>query len=992
MSKFKLKVNPGINDVYNPNNSFIKIGKSKPNADSKTKPQNQNPFVNVVIENWNKLTDSEKKETVWIWNLVENKLSFKDNDYNKFIGKGYSGGKFYLPKVYSGNGVAWLEPYIYGVSSPTGNPKNGLFVSAKTTPKVIGYEWREYSSGNNGAIIKKDIKYGETIQLHIYTEGLYGDEILIDLYDVQFQDEDLPLFEKDNGVYQNVPRPKEEINKKNAPISNKTLTREVKVHNDLQDRVIDCELYTLNITDEKNNNKTKKYVQKCIVDIYVDPLWAFFVNKEKNNSQGTDNSIEIKAYIFTAVNNQYLRINNSDNQPLVRVLGRTSEKTVLEPQGNKVLVAGTIETNIANFLPCRFNRAVGKYAKGEDTVEIEIYNVQNNLNLTKLVFPLVAGIKESRKDFKVELEGLQTKECIYAEDPAKTHTGHVIDISKIEKLIENGKGERSKKWRLAEYKSNSPDKDNPNVEVKNHGSDDSTFTNNFKFINGISSIKSQASFKILEDHKPFVLQPPTDEKLELQVGYDFTHGKTVTPLNGLLSTLWPNSEYLAQKYPVGLHTCCPNLPLDIMVYPDTKWTLQLAFNYDGEEFNKLRDIYHDKWKLKELEAKADLKKLKGRSENLSDYQKKKQKIREQERLKAKKAAAQAKRKQSYRSQASHMMSNVTNLGLIDCEFSLMCEFDRPHHALELSSGMPEITDFLKKIGDIKDLVESICNGKNEETTQNSPKEDKKTANRSKRLKEKLEKSKATKKSNWSFEFIPPSVGVSVSWYADPPKDLYTPVMGTMIEGAIDLDPLFGFEIKYDVYQLLYKINHPVVLAVVATLDILDEALGDNFDINLDLIITSQISGALKGTINTAEGSKYSERLMKDDDDSPCKLEGKVEINLKGYIQANATYKNLVFGNYSIYGELEASIVSGVSIEGVTKADKDGIYLEPTIKFDGLVLKGNANFGAVEEDGAKGSSIEELKEQSGLHYEGEGKIVVLDPYEWKTGWKLPLISL
>jgi hypothetical protein len=56
------------------------------------------------------------------------------------------------------------------------------------------------------------------------------------------------------------------------------------------------------------------------------------------------------------------------------------------------------------------------------------------------------------------------------------------------------------------------------------------------------------------------------------------------------------------------------------------------------------------------------------------------------------------------------------------------------------------------------------------------------------------------------------------------------------------------------------------------------------------------------------------------------------------------------------------------------------------------LKGNANFGAVEEDGAKGSSIEELKEQSGLHYEGEGKIVVLDPYEWKTGWKLPLISL
>lgn len=992
MSKLKLKVNPGVNDIYNPGNSFIKIESSKSKLNSKDEIENDNPTVHAVIENWDELSETEKKETVWIWNLVENKLSFMDSDYNRFIGKGYSGGNFRLPTVYSGNGIAWLEPFIYGVSSPTGNPKNGLFVSGKSMPKVVGYEWREYSSSNDGAIIKGDIKYGETIQLHIYTEGLYGDEILIDLYDVQFKDEDLPLFEKDNGVYQNVPRPKEEINKKNAPISHKTLTREVKVHDDLQDRVVGCELYILNITDENNKKTTRKLVQKCIVDVYVDPVWAFFVNKETNNAQGTDNSVEMKAYIFTAVNNQYLRINNSDNQPLVRVLGRTYEKTALEPEGNKVLVAGTIETSIANFLPCRFSRAVGKYTRGEETVEIEIYNVQNNLNLTKLVFPLAAGIKESRKDFTVELEGLQTKECIYAEDPVKTHTGHVIDISKIEKLIENGKGERSKKWRLAEYKSNSPDKDNPNAEVENHGSDDSTFTNNFKFINGISSLKSQASFKVLEEHKPFVLQPPTDEKLELQVGYDFSHGKTVLPLNGLLATLWPNTESLAQRYPVSLHTCCPNIPLDIMVYPDTKWTLQLAFNYDGEEFEKLREIYHDKWKLKEMEAKADLKKLKGRSENLSADQKRKQKIREEERLKAKKAQAKAKRKQSYRSQASHMLSNVTKVGLIDCEFSLMCEFDRPHQALELSSGMPEITDFLKKIGDIKDLIESVFKGENEETTQNSPKGNSKTDHRTKRLKEKLEKSKATKKSNWSFEFIPPSVGVSVSWYADPPKDLYTPVMGTMIEGAIDLDPFFGFEIKYDVYQLLYKINHPAVLAVVATLDILDQALGDNFDINLDLTITSKISGALKGTINTAEGSKYSERLMKGDDDSPCKLEGNVEINLKGYIQANATYKNLVFGNYSIFGELEASVITGLSIECVTKADKDGIYLDPTIKFDGLTLHGTANFGAVKAAGGKGNSIKQLKEQSGIHYTGEGKMVVLDPYEWQTGWKLPLISL
>ncbi|WP_409417304.1 hypothetical protein [Flavobacterium sp. PS2] len=988
MSKLKLKVNPGINDIYNPNNSFIKIGNSNSKPNSKNELGNNNPIVHAVIENWNELSETEKNETVWIWSLLENKLAFKDNDYNKFIGKGYSGGNFSLPTIYSGNAVAWLEPYINGVSSPTGNPKKGLFVSGKATPKVIGYEWRKYSSNSDGAIIKGDIKYGETIQLHIYTEGLYGDEILIDLYDVQFEDEDLPLFEKDNGVYQNVPRPKEEINKENVPISHKTLTREVKVHNDLQDRVINCELYTLKIIDESKNETIKKSVQKCIVNIYVDPVWAFFVNKEKNNSQGSDNSVEMKACIFTAVNNQYLKIENSKNQPLVRVLGRTYEKTALEPEGNKVLVAGTIETSIANFLPCRFNRAVGKYARGEETVEIEIYNIQNNLNLTKLVFPLTAGIKEARKDFTVELEGLQTSECIYADDPVKTHTGHVIDISKIEKLIENGKGKRSEKWRLAEYKSNSVSKENPNVEAENHGSDESTITNNFKFINGISSLKSQASFKVLEEHKPFVLQSPTDEKLELQVGYDFTHGKKVSPLHGLLATLWPNNEKLAQKYPVNLHTCCPNIPLDIMVYPDTKWTLQLAFNYDAEEFDKLRDVYHDKWKLKELEAKDDLKKLKAKSENLDSDEKKKRKKLKEAKLKAKKAKAKAKRKQSYKSQASHMISNTTNVGLIDCEFSLMCEFDRPHQALELSSGMPEITDFLKKIGDIKDLIESIFNGTNDKTTQNSPKGNGKTSARSNRLKEKLEQNKATKKSNWSFEFIPPSVGVSVSWYADPPKDLYTPVMGTMIEGAIDFDPLFGFEIKYDVYQLLYKIKHPVVLAVVATLDILDEALGDNFDINLDLIITSEISGALKGTINTAEGSKYSERLMKDDDDSPCKLEGKVIIKLVGEVKGEKSKSYFGFVKRKVYAGLEAEIMSGISLECVTKADKDDIYVEPAIKFEGFVLSAKINLGIVDPP----VDDTEVSEADGLHYTAEGRIVILDPYEWETGWKIPLISL
>ena len=140
MARPKIKINPGINDLYNTNNSLIIIENSISKPSTKDKNESSTPAVNAAIENWDELTPTEKSETVWIWSLVEKKLSFLDDDYNKFVGKGSSGTNFELPQIYSGNGVAWLEPYIYGVTSPTCNPKNGVFVSVKPTPKVIGYE------------------------------------------------------------------------------------------------------------------------------------------------------------------------------------------------------------------------------------------------------------------------------------------------------------------------------------------------------------------------------------------------------------------------------------------------------------------------------------------------------------------------------------------------------------------------------------------------------------------------------------------------------------------------------------------------------------------------------------------------------------------------------------------------------------------------------------------------------------------------------------
>lgn len=324
-------------------------------------------------------------------------------------------------------------------------------------------------------------------------------------------------------------------------------------------------------------------------------------------------------------------------------------------------------------------------------------------------------------------------------------------------------------------------------------------------------------------------------------------------------------------------------------------------------------------------------------------------------------------------------------GLIDCELGIIAEFDRPYGALDLTSGYSEIIDFIKKIADIKEKVDNIINGKDAQSTKSTPKEN---ATRTDKLKKKLneKKSKGTKKSNWNFEFIPPSIGLSVGWYAERPKDIDKPIIGTMIEGIIDLNPLFGFEITYDVYQLLYKVKHPAVLAVVATLDILDKVLEDNFDINLDFIITTEATGTLKGTINTADGSNYTDRLMKDEDDTPAKFGASVKFTLKGFIQGNTTVETFVFGAYKVGGEVEASLEAGITLEFVTKANEQMMFLEPEIKVDSFVLKGRA----------KGYIVKKKRgdktNNGGIEGETSGEIILTDAYEWEVqNWRVPLIK-
>lgn len=990
------KMDNGIYQLKNRTGSFKVSIKEYEDEKKKLNPNDLN-FKDKI-----KVLQQKYADVVWMYQLSGGNLPqhVHENSFNE--AKGIGTTFEWNPTIEDldvGGGFVYIQPFRKD-TTPTINLKNGAIFFSNGTPQVVDAMWFEDKEGNNKISNDQIVKYGSTVYLLIYTKDLYGQ-----LIDIQFKDDDSLKgenvshnYDDELGIFPDTVSRDKYILEKDIP---ENLKKDTQIKR--QVRTVELNLKPENATTgllviEDINKTDKKIAQKLHIQgayfsVYIDPFWSFEAN---DFIEGPE--IEI----FPTVSGRNIKSTAVLKTATLKV---ASNGKLINPnldRSNKPILVGEVDANYADFYHCRFNTVTAKYNKGDEKFEIEIFPTKNNLEQKILKFPIVTGKKQARERFTIELEGVKTDECIF-ENTDKDHTGNVIDISELENLIVNGKGKKSNKWRLVDYKgkgSGAVKDEDANDENDNRKIDASNITQKFNLINGGSAIKIQDSFKILEENNPFILEPPTDTKLELEVGFDFTFNNSVNPLWGLINTIWPNSENIAQKYPVRLNSCANKLPLDILVYPDTKCTIQLAYNYDTKEFEELREAYHDKWAMKELLADNELAKLKKKEEGIPDKKylkskkerekgKKERESIRKSRNKEKNKKLKVKKNQSKISQARHMMGELNNTGLIDCNIAFICEFDRPYHALEISSVFEEGIAFLKKIIELKELINNIIEGKQEKTTENAPKAEK-LSKKNKKRQEELEKKLKTKKSNsnWSFEFIPPSVGLSLSWYAEIPKDLNTPVMGTMIEGAIDLDPLFGFEIKYDAYQLLYKIKHPVVLAVVATLDILDEALGDNFDINLDIIVTSEISGSLKGTINTAEGSSYEQRLMKDEDDSPCKFGGKVEIKLVGEIKANGTVTFLGFIKRTIYAGLEAVATTGVSVECVTKADTKSIYVEPEIKFEGFVLSAKFEAGIV--DPPKDDT--ELTESDGLHYTADGRIVVLDPYEWETGWKLPIISL
>lgn len=370
----------------------------------------ENPSFTARIKNTDKYSIAEKSKIAWIWSLASKKgLHFTKDDYHKTVNFGKISDNFTIDKIYYGGGIGWLEAFVFD-EGPTNKPGTGIFVTTKGSPRVLFYEWREYSENNDGHPIgKREVQFGETIQLHIYTENLYGERLEIILYDDEYRNQDLPIHEKksDHWDTEKGPQQWEAIEKSSLPKSFKSLHREVKAFHQPFTAEFDC---------HKLDKNGKLFVQKSVIDLYIDPVWSF----SANNGGDLSKKIGLCARILYKGEKLKPKFPDGifkDNEPPVIVKGgEFTGFSKLDPTGNKPVLVDEIETNVAVFQPCKYSIIEGIY-NGKKT---EIFNYSNNsIPTDQLVYQVLATNVE--KDLLVTMTDLDTVECRYIKDISKSH-------------------------------------------------------------------------------------------------------------------------------------------------------------------------------------------------------------------------------------------------------------------------------------------------------------------------------------------------------------------------------------------------------------------------------------------------------------------------------------------------------------------------------------------------------------------------------------------
>ena len=314
-----------------------------------------------------KLSD-KYNEVQWIWQLSPKNPLGDNMTANRTIRKGFSADwrRFHFPTFLVGGGFVYLEAFF-----PNDEPKKrtpyGIFVRCLGKAAIIRTEWTDLRDNPiNGAV-----KPGSIVRLHIYTLGLYGQDIDV-----------------------------------------------VLSHNEFIYKPCEVNVYNVNHNEDgkpgvsgflNSGDKSETYLQKATLDICI-------LKEEFGNN--TDLTVD-KVYSNNR-KNEVLKIKGFDNKILeIRENGHLYER----PQGVNPVVKNEVFTNIAMFHPCGYDRIEAFI----DDKKITLFDI--NTPEQKSSLEIVNDSENELQQLNIKTIDLKTDDCRF-ENTEKNHQKGIITLAK----------------------------------------------------------------------------------------------------------------------------------------------------------------------------------------------------------------------------------------------------------------------------------------------------------------------------------------------------------------------------------------------------------------------------------------------------------------------------------------------------------------------------------------------------------------------------------
>ena len=314
-----------------------------------------------------KLSD-KYKEVQWIWQLSPKNPLGDNMTANRTIRKGFSADwrRFHFPTFLVGGGFVYLEAFF-----PNDEPKKrtpyGIFVRCLGKAFIIRTEWTDLRDNPiNGAV-----KPGSIVRLHIYTRGLYGQDIDV-----------------------------------------------VLSHNEFIYKPCEVNVYNVNHNEDgkpgvsgflNSGDKSETYLQKATLDICI-------LKEEFGNN--TDLTVD-KVYSNNR-KNEVLKIKGFENKILeIRENGHLYER----PQGVNPIVKNEVFTNIAMFHPCGYDRIEAFI----DDKKITLFDI--NTPEQKSSLEIVNDSENELQQLNIKTIDLKTDDCRF-ENTEKNHQKGIITLAK----------------------------------------------------------------------------------------------------------------------------------------------------------------------------------------------------------------------------------------------------------------------------------------------------------------------------------------------------------------------------------------------------------------------------------------------------------------------------------------------------------------------------------------------------------------------------------